>query len=203
MGHVPSIASQATGARQRQRRPRRAGMPVGEDGRTLSGPSRRQIWITAVLMGALLSVGIVLLLTEGHGRSTPPAPTGAAATTSTVAAHDTLPIGSLHSGSAVALELALRATLGGCWDDAEPGGTDGAYRQDFPTGSACGGSGWDVVIELFDSNGQAASAVPKLMPSRGAYRSGNMLVVVASTADANTLRAVASQPGLVQVSPGS
>ncbi len=175
-------------------------MPVAEDGHTISGPSRRQIWITAVLMVALLAVGISVLLTQGHGRSTPAAPAGAD-TAPTVAAHDTLPIGSAHSGSAVALELALRAALGGCWDDAEPGGSDGAYRQDFhfPTGSECGGAGWDVAIELFDSNGQATSAAPKLKSNRGAYRSGNMLVVVAATAAANAQRAVASQPGLERV----
>jgi hypothetical protein len=178
-------------------------MQVGDNRRDFPGPSRRQIWITVVLMGALLTVGIVLLVTQHHGsRSTLSSVT---ATATTVAAHDTLPIGSSYSGSAVALELALRSDLGGCWDDAEPGGTDGAYRQDFhfPTGSPCGGDGWDVDIELFDSNGLAAAAGPKSSPGESRFRTGNILVVVAASADPNALRAVESQPGLERVSPKS
>jgi hypothetical protein len=164
-------------------------------------PSSRQIGITVVLTVILLIVGIVLLVTRMQGNSSNPATSagGAGAT----APPGTLPIGSSHSGSAVALELSLRSRLGGCWDDAEPGGSDGSYRQDFhfASGLPCGGSGWDIDVELFDSNGHAAAAGARSSRVQPTYRSGNMLVLLGPTADTGTRAAVASQPGLSRVSP--
>jgi hypothetical protein len=170
-----------------------------------SGPralSHRQIAITIVLTGILLIVGIVLLVTKAQGSSSKTiTPVSGAGTTAS--GPGTLPIGSSHSGSAVALELSLRSKLGGCWDDAEPGGADGAYRQDFhfAAGLPCGGQGWDIDVELFDSNGQAAAAGARSSQAQSTYREGNMLVLVGPAADASTRTAVASQPGLSRVSP--
>jgi hypothetical protein len=177
------------------------------EGHSLPAPSHRQIWLTAVLVGILLVVGIVLLVVKSHGSSTSSIkPAGGVGTT--LAGPGTLPIGSAHSGGAVALELSLRSKVGGCWDDAEPGGADGAYRQDFhfAAGHPCGGGGWDIDVELFDSNGQAATAAARSSrtqssPAQSTYRAGNLVVIVAPTADAGTRTAVASQPGLSPISP--
>ncbi len=171
------------------------------EGRTLPAPSHRQIWLTVVLVGVLLVVGIVLLVTKSHGSSTKSI-TAVSGAATTLAGPGTLPIGSSHSGGAVALELSLRSKVGGCWDDAEPGGADGAYRQDFhfAAGLPCGGKGWDIDVELFDSNGQAATAAARSSRAQSTYRAGNLVVIVATTADAGTRTAVASQSGLSPVS---
>jgi hypothetical protein len=185
------------------------GFPAEDRRSGLRKPSPRQIGLTVVLTGILLIVGIVLLATKMQGNSTNPATSagGAGATAggsnTSAPGSGTLPIGSPHSGSAVALELALRSRLGGCWDDAEPGGADGSYRQDFhfAAGLPCGGTGWDVDVELFDSNGHAAAAGTRSSRLQSTYRAGNMLVLIGPAADAGTRTAVASQPGLSLVSP--
>jgi hypothetical protein len=144
----------------------------------------------------------VLLVTKSRGSASKPiTPVSGAVTTAP--ASGTLPIGSSHSGSAVALELSLRSKLGGCWDDAEPGGADGSYRQDFhfAPGLPCGGTGWDIDVELFDSNSNAAAAGARSSRVQSTYRSGNILVLLGPAADASTRAAVASQPGLSRVSP--
>ena len=167
------------------------------EGRALRAPSHRQIWLTVALVTIVLVVGIVLLLTKSGGSSTKSiTPVSGVATT--LVGPGTLPIGSPHSGGAVALELSIRGKVGGCWDDAEPGGADGAYRQDFhfAAGQPCGGQGWDIDIELFDSNGQAATAAGRSSRPQSTYRSGNLVVIVAQAADPGTRTAVASQPGL-------
>jgi hypothetical protein len=177
------------------------GLPLAGEGRSLPAPSHRQIWLTVVLVGIVLVVGIVLLIhkTQGSTKSITPA-SGTAATTTRPG---TLPIGNARAGSAVALELSLRSKLGGCWDDAEPGGTDGAYRQDFhfATGRPCGGTGWDIDVELFDSTGHAATAAARSTLVKSTYQSANILVVVAPAAATGTRAAVASQPGLSPASP--
>jgi hypothetical protein len=206
------------------------GFPPEAERSSLRKPSQRQIVLTAVLTGILLIVGIVLLASKMQANSSNPATSaGAAGATapgpgastpgsgssapgpgsstpgpgSTAPGPGTLPIGSPHSGSAVALELSLRAKLGGCWDDAEPGGTDGSYRRDFHFGSGlpCGGTGWDIDVELFDSNGHAAAAGARASRVQSTYRAGNMLVLVGPAADAGTRAAVAAEPGLSRVSP--
>jgi hypothetical protein len=178
------------------------GFPVDPQRSSLRKPSPRQIGLTVVLTGILLIVGIVLLVTKMQVNSSNPA-TSAGGAGVTEPGAGTLPIGSPHSGSAVALELSLRSKLGGCWDDAEPGGTDGSYRQDFhfASGLPCGGTGWDIDIELFDSNGNAAAAGVRSSRIQSTYRSGNMLVLLSPAADAGTRTAVASQSGLSRVSP--
>jgi hypothetical protein len=171
------------------------------EGRPLPSPSHRQIWLTVALVSIVLVVGIVLLVTKSGGSSAKSiTPVSGVATT--LAGTGTLPIGSPHSGGAVALELSLRSKVGGCWDDAEPGGPDGAYRQDyhFAAGLPCGGQGWDIDVQLFDSNGHAASAAARSSRAQSTYRSGNLVVIVAPTASAGTRTAVASQPGLSAVS---
>jgi hypothetical protein len=182
------------------------------EGHSLPAPSHRQIWVTAVLVGILLVVGIVLLVAKSDGSSTSSInPVSGAVTT--LPGTGTLPIGSPHSGGAVALELSIRSKVGGCWDDAEPGGADGAYRQDyhFAAGHPCGGEGWDVDVELFDSNGKAVTAASQSSrsqstpahstPAQSTYRAGNMVVILAPAAGAGVRTAVASQPGLSPVSP--
>jgi hypothetical protein len=176
------------------------GLPTEAQRSSLRKPSERQIVLTVVLTGILLIVGIVVLVAKMQGNSGNPATSAGAAG---VTEPGTLPIGSPHSGSAVALELSLRSRLGGCWDDAEPGGADGAYRQDFhfAAGLPCGGTGWNIDVELFDSNGHAAAAGARSSRVQSTYRSGNMLVLLGPAADAGTRTAVASQPGLSRVSP--
>ena len=178
------------------------GFTVEAQRSSLRKPSSRQIGLTVVLTVILLIVGIVLMVTKMQGDSSNPA-TSAGGAGATAPGPGTLPIGSPHSGSAVALELALRSKLGGCWDDAEPGGADGSYRQDFhfAAGLPCGGTGWDIDVELFDSNGHAAAAGARSSRVQSTYRSGNMLVLLGPAADAGTRTAVASQPGLSRVSP--
>jgi hypothetical protein len=178
------------------------GWPLDGEGRSIPTPSHRQIWLTMGLLGALLVGGIVLLVTKNQG-SSPRSITPVSGAATTLGSQGTLPIGSSHSGGAVALELSLRSRVGGCWDDAEPGGADGSYRQDyhFAAGVSCGGPGWDIDVELFDSNGHAATAAARSSRSQPTYRAGNLLVVLAPTAGASTRTAVASLPGLSQVSP--
>jgi hypothetical protein len=177
------------------------GFPTEAERSSFRKPSPRQIGLTVVLTGILLIVGIVLLVAK-MGNSNNPA-TSAGGTGATAPGSGTLPIGSPHSGSAVALELSLRSKLGGCWDDAEPGGSDGSYRQDFhfASGRPCGGTGWDIDVELFDSNGHAAAAAARSGRIQSTYRSGNMIVLLGPAADAGTRTAVSSQPGLSRVSP--
>jgi len=178
------------------------GLPLAGEGRSLPAPSHRQIWLTVVLVGIVLVVGIVLLVNKTQGGSTKSlTPANGAATT--LARPGSLPIGNAHAGSAVALELSLRSKLGGCWDDAEPGGADGSYRQDyhFAAGLPCGGKGWDIDVELFDSTGHAATAAARSTLVKSTYQSGNILVVVAPTAATGTRAAVASQTGFSPASP--
>ena len=166
--------------------------------RRVRAPSRRQIAWTVALVVVVAGVGVAAVTTKNS--SAPP--TSAAPSTAAGADPTTTVVPIVSSAlDAVNLEIALREGLGGCWQNAEPGGADGAYRQDYhhPDGRPCRGAGWDIDVELFATAERAAAAATSVSPGQSAYTVSNALVVVAATADPTVARAVAAQPGVKPV----
>jgi hypothetical protein len=189
--------------------PASAGGPDG--GGRLPKPSRRQIWLTLGLVALVIGGGVFALVSKSGGGSpsatpsttTPGLVNPAAASSGPTS---TVPGSSGQAANAAAhLEIGLRSAIAGCWDDAEPGARDGAYRQDYhyPRGRPCTGSRWDVDVQFFaNPRAAAGAAASSVAAPRTAYVDGDNLVVLAGDASTAARRAVASQPGAKPV-PGA
>jgi hypothetical protein len=169
----------------------------GRNGR-FPTPSRRQISWTVGLVALTAGLGVAAVLTK---HSSTPAST---AVTSTTTASPTTPGTTPDVGEAVAainLEIDLREKLGGCWQNAEPGGPNGAYRQDFhyPSGHACLGSGWDLDIQFFSTTEQAQAAATRLTRGASGYTVGTDLVEVSSRAAPSIRDVLNTQPGVTAI----
>jgi hypothetical protein len=163
--------------------------------RRLPPPSRRQIWLTAALVAVTAVVGTVIIVTR-PGPTPLPAPGSPTDPTSVAAA---VPASNPQASADDAeLERQLRREIGGCWDQAEPGATDGAYRQDFhyPNGQGCGGRRWDVDVQIFGTTGEATAAAGAAAAGTTLFVSPYSLVIVSAAATPTVTQAVAGQPGI-------
>jgi hypothetical protein len=158
------------------------------------------------LLAVVIAGGTFALVNKSGGSPGPtpgttPAAKAPGASTAAVSSGPTSTVPG-SSGEAAAdaarVEIALRSAIGGCWDDAEAGAADGAYRQDYhhPAGKSCGGAGWDIDMQFFANSQAAARAGRSVAAPEKAYTDGLNLIVVAGDASAATRRAVASHPGV-------
>ncbi len=122
------------------------------------------------------------------------------------------PTGQLAPGPTAAAYIAFnlegavtdRAPTGGCWDqDATEGPAFGSYRHDlyYPGGARCGGGGWAVDVQLFNTPQQAATAADNATPG-AVYHYYEDVVQVAPTAPHQIADIIATTPGLQTVRPG-
>jgi hypothetical protein len=173
--------------------------PATPSGRRLPPPSRRQVWLTVALVAVVAVVGTAVIVTRPG-----PAPVAhPGSRTDPTSAPITVPASNPQaSADDAVLERQLRQQLGGCWDDAEPGAPDGAYRQDYhyATGQGCGGRGWDIDIQIFGTTAEATTAAGTVAPGTTPFVSAYSLIVVAAGATPAVLAAVAAQPGVKTVS---
>lgn len=167
-------------------------------------PSPRQTWLTVALLAVLIGGGVFALVSQSGGApgaapGTTPRAGGPPTTAASSGPTSTVPGSSGQAAAAAArLEIGLRDTIRGCWDDAEPGARNGAYRQDYhhPPGKPCAGQGWDLVVQFFATPQAAARAARGVAAPQTAYTDGDDLIVLAADASAATRRALASQPGV-------
>lgn len=182
-----------------------------DGGRRWPKPSRAQIWLTVGLVVLVIGGGVFALVSKSGGGSPSASPGTTTPGLVNPAAASSGPTSTAPGSSGEAangaahLEIGLRSAIAGCWDDAEPGARDGAYRQDYhyPKGTPCTGSRWDVNVQFFaDSRAAAGAAASSVAAPRTAYVDGDNLVVLAGDASAAARRAVASQPG-ARLAPGA
>jgi hypothetical protein len=170
--------------------------PATPPRRLLPPPSRRQVWLTVILVAVAAIVGTVIVITKPGPAAVPPpgSPTDPTSVAAAVPASNPQ-----ASADDATLETRLRQQIGGCWDEAEPGAPDGAYRQDYhyATGRGCGGRGWDIDVQIFGTTAEARTA------ARTAKTTGSTLlvspyslIVVTAGATPSVVRAIMAQPGV-------
>jgi hypothetical protein len=155
--------------------------------------------LTVALVAVVAIVGTVIILTKpGPAAVAHPSPP----TDPTTVAPAVPASNPQASADDAVLERQLRRQINGCWDEAEPGAPDGAYRQDYhyATGQGCGGRGWDIDIQIFGTTAEATTAAGTVAPGTTPFVSAYSLIVVAAGATPAVLAAVAAQPGVKTVS---